>query len=584
MLDFVKRHSFTLFTVLAVAMAIFLRVFNLMQVPPSLYWEEAALGYDAYSIAQTGKDHHGNAWPLVAFESFGDWKPSLYFYSIVPFVKVFGLVPWAIRAPAVLSGIAIVIAVGWLSYLVGKRLDVEHARHYGMAGLLVAAYSPWAIQFSRAGWEVNLATALVSWGMVVGLQVVTQTKAGKKMITSFSLSKALGAVFLLVLAVYAYHGTRLIAPLLGVLLALDWWWQLKSTFSFKQIAGKVIIPGLVAMVMMAPILVSLRSPQVTQRFAETSIFSQLDVIVESNEAKAAAGNSAISSLLYHRYLLFGREILINYFDHFNLTYLVVSGDTNLRHSTGYGGLLYYQDVLFLAIGLLCLVTSRKTIGWLVLGWWLVSIVPAALTTATPHALRTLPGMPAVLTLVAIGLYTTYIWVKKWLTETFSAALYLKSIFGLFLLLVGAVYAATWTQWAQYYYFVYPVQASSEWQYGYQQMVEAVNQLKEQHPELPIYITREQGRPAMYYWFFSQTEPHRVQAANASAAKDQGEYLTFENITFPNTVSEVKSSPAIVASSPEGKEQLVTDGYTITNEVIIKTLLGKPTWSVYQVSK
>ena len=45
---------------LILLLAIFLRFFNLSNNPPSLYWEEAALGYDAYSILKTGKDFHGH--------------------------------------------------------------------------------------------------------------------------------------------------------------------------------------------------------------------------------------------------------------------------------------------------------------------------------------------------------------------------------------------------------------------------------------------------------------------------------------------------------------------------------------------
>jgi 4-amino-4-deoxy-L-arabinose transferase-like glycosyltransferase len=585
MLDFAKpKQIFIAATGLILAIAFLLRFINFGYVPPSLYWEEVALGYDAYSIALTGKDHHGNPWPIVAFESFGDWKPSLYFYSIVPFIKLFGLNSWAVRAPSLLSGVAIVTAVGWLAYLVAKRLNLSKASWYALAGLCVAAYSPWAIQFSRAGWEVNLATALVSWGMVLGLQVVTTVQKGKKTTTQFAMGKALGAVGLLVMSVYAYHGTRLVAPLLGLILAADWWWSLKNANnSAKNVAIKLLLPSLVAGVLMLPVLLALKSPQVTQRFAETSIFSQLDIIVESNEAKAAAGNSFVSSVLYHRYLLFGREVLRNYFDHFNLNYLVVSGDTNPRHSSQYGGILLYPELFFLAIGVCSVASKRSRVGWIIVGWWLVSILPAALTTATPHALRTLPGMPAALTLIAVGLRTFFVWFKG-VAIPKSSAMWRKPVWLAGVMAVAVVYSGAWLVWYQHYLAVYSQQASSEWQYGYQEMVTSVNQLSQLHPDLPIYITREQGRPAMYYWFFSQTEPARVQAANATAQKDQGEFVSFEEMAFPNTTAEVMTIPAIVASSPAGKEELVLKGYLVADEVVIKDLAQKPVWSVYRITQ
>ena len=36
-----------------------IRVFQLEKSPPAPYWEEVALGYDAYSILKTGEDIHG---------------------------------------------------------------------------------------------------------------------------------------------------------------------------------------------------------------------------------------------------------------------------------------------------------------------------------------------------------------------------------------------------------------------------------------------------------------------------------------------------------------------------------------------
>ena len=73
------------------------------------------------------------------------------------------------------------------------------------------------------------------------------------------------------------------------------------------------------------------------------------------------------------------------------------------------------------------------------------------------------------------------------------------------------------------------------------MIKKVVALQKENPELPVYITREQGRPAMYYWFYTKTDPKDVQKANDLVKKDQGEYLEFENIKFINTVGEIIES-------------------------------------------
>ena len=92
-----NRVTILLMSILLVAAS--LRLVALSTNPPSTYWDETSLGYDAYSLLKTGKDYHGNPFPILAFPSFGDYKPSLYFYAIVPFMAVLGTTTLAIRLP-----------------------------------------------------------------------------------------------------------------------------------------------------------------------------------------------------------------------------------------------------------------------------------------------------------------------------------------------------------------------------------------------------------------------------------------------------------------------------------------------------
>ena len=82
---------------LILLLAFLLRFWQINKIP-SLNPDEAALGYNAYSLIRTGKDEHGVSWPLH-FKSFGDYKPGGYVYLAIPFVKVLGLSPLAVRLP-----------------------------------------------------------------------------------------------------------------------------------------------------------------------------------------------------------------------------------------------------------------------------------------------------------------------------------------------------------------------------------------------------------------------------------------------------------------------------------------------------
>jgi 4-amino-4-deoxy-L-arabinose transferase-like glycosyltransferase len=132
---------------LIILLIIFSRFFALHLSPPSPYWEEVALAYDSYSIAQTARDHHGNFLPLTAFESFGDYKPSLYFYAAVPFIKIFGLNVFAVRLPTILASIAIIFGIAILTKNLFQRFylpkNQQAANFIYYLSLFLASISPW---------------------------------------------------------------------------------------------------------------------------------------------------------------------------------------------------------------------------------------------------------------------------------------------------------------------------------------------------------------------------------------------------------------------------------------------------------
>ena len=89
--------------VLILILAAFLRFWQLGRVPPSPDWDEAALGYNAYSLMRTGADEYGQKLPLV-LRSFDDYKPAVYAYLAILPIKIFGLNVFAVRLHAALLG------------------------------------------------------------------------------------------------------------------------------------------------------------------------------------------------------------------------------------------------------------------------------------------------------------------------------------------------------------------------------------------------------------------------------------------------------------------------------------------------
>jgi len=509
-----SRNNILLFAILS--LAIFLRVFQFGQNPPALYWEEVALGYDAYSLLQTGKDHHGNFLPIVALESFGDWKPALYAYAIIPFIPIFGLSEIAVRLPSLLAGLSIVLA----SYFLAKKLGQS-----ALLAMTVAAIAPWAIHFSRAGWESHLSAAFILWGIYCAMRSVGER---------INIRWAAASVILFGASLYTYHAARVTVPLLGVGIIFYIFAKARVGGSlqkfFKKNVCYLALISFLVVVFLVPFLQNLKSPALLQRGKETSIFTDISIIEESNALRENAQYSLASRLLYHRYVLFGKEILKNFSTHFNLDFLFISGDSQPRHSPQFFGHLYHIEFIFIIFGLVAWYKKQSTEKLLLLFWLLISILPGSITYGYPHALRMLAGFPVYIFIIAAGIEYLYFQWKKWLKPKYKKAV------PLFAVAIIIAYGLELTAFWRHYTKIYPVVYAAEWQAGYKEMIGDLHVAMAKHPELPVYVSREMGRPAMYYWFYTQTDPSVVQAANATAKKDQGEFLEFGNISFVRGMS------------------------------------------------
>ena len=370
-------------------LAAYLRFYKLVSLPPAPYWEEVALGYDSYSLVQTGHDHHGNFLPVIAFESFGDWKPSGYFYVLAPFIKLFGLKLWVVRLPSALAGMLIVVGVGVLLSLLTKQTNLfihlqkklgdQFYWSVGLLGSFIAAISLWGVMFSRAAWEANLATSLILWAVISFLLFQQKTHRQQR---RDAIGWLLASLILFAYSMYTYHAARVIAPLLLLFLFVQFiGQQLKlkkiQALSFpqwlKKMSSMLLIIGLAGLIfigLIAPLLFNLSRKEVADRFNTTSVFNNLKVIKKSNQLKQEAGNTLVARIFYHRDVFFAREILSNFLKHFQLDFLFIHGDKNPRHGLGYLGQLYYLDFFFLIIAGYSLIRwQKKSLYFLPLGWF-----------------------------------------------------------------------------------------------------------------------------------------------------------------------------------------------------------------------
>src|SRR3989344_3268799 len=127
----------------------FLRSYNLTGFPVHLYWDEAAIAYNAYSITKSGADEWGKTMPVL-FKSFGDNKLPLAIYLDSLSQITFGNNDFAVRLPSALFGSLTVLVV----YFLTRELFAKSPVPY-LASLFLAV-SPWHLQFSLAMFEANV--------------------------------------------------------------------------------------------------------------------------------------------------------------------------------------------------------------------------------------------------------------------------------------------------------------------------------------------------------------------------------------------------------------------------------------------
>jgi Dolichyl-phosphate-mannose-protein mannosyltransferase len=136
-----KLSNFQLLLI-TIAIATFLRLYNLEIAPPALNQDEAVNGVDAYTLGINLRDHHGNFLPPM-LESFNDWASPTLTYLTVPFVKIFGLSVWSIRFANALFGIFCIPLI----YGIVKRLTAKE--NIALIAGLIGAVTPFLVSLSH---------------------------------------------------------------------------------------------------------------------------------------------------------------------------------------------------------------------------------------------------------------------------------------------------------------------------------------------------------------------------------------------------------------------------------------------------
>lgn len=87
--------------------SLFLRIYDLGQMPSGFHRDELHNAYAGRFILQNGKDIYGNSWPLLYFDTYGNYPPVLPMYLSGLSTYIFGTNVFAARFPIAVIGAAL---------------------------------------------------------------------------------------------------------------------------------------------------------------------------------------------------------------------------------------------------------------------------------------------------------------------------------------------------------------------------------------------------------------------------------------------------------------------------------------------
>lgn len=520
-----------------------LRLYGLGQVPPSPDWDEAALGYNAYSILKTGMDEYGYRFPL-SIRSFDDYKPPLYVYLTVPSVAVFGLNVWAVRFPSVVMGLLAVLGtyflVGELIVIAGNTTGKKQGPGplptvftWGLPLLAAAllAISPWHIQFSRIAFEANTGVTLNIWAFWAFLRGLTHRRY-------LMLSAALMG-----LGLYAYHTERIFLPLMALLLTTVF---RKRLFADGKSVAAALVVGVLVVAPLVPVIFSKSSVsrlQGTSSFADqTKLLARTITKLEDDMARG----DKLGQILDNRRLVFIKTFAYGYLSHFSLKWLFLTGDIQRHHAPDMG-IMYLWELPFFLLGLVLVFRKGGKAGAFMLGWYVLAPVAASPTTGVPHAVRTLVFLPVMQMFTAVGLLSSFVWLWQWggRSRVQQAASY-----GIFAIFAAAV-VFNFAYYLDMYFVHMNREVSQYWQYGYEQVVRYTEAQKGKYTKVVVSLKLEQ--PYMFFLFYTKFDPALYLKGGGTASggfeeiKNRFDKYEFRKIDWPK---EVKDGSILYVGTPE----------------------------------
>ncbi|MDR0462854.1 MAG: glycosyltransferase [Pseudomonadales bacterium] len=383
-----KRQPLKLLWVVILILALFLRLYNLGVVPTGPTVDEAAIGYNGVAIAMQRRDEWLEFLP-VSFRSFGDYKAPLAIYLVAAQSLIMPITLFTLRLPFAIASVFSILGVMKIVALLTK--DNRYSTSIAAIAGLAMSFTPWSFHYGRLGFESGYALLLLVWGVyfVLSNLLSERNRRGQLWLKKwFSWQMIVGGL-LLVLSLYAYHSSRVVVPVLLVVLAVFF---AKTLLSRWKLLLTALVP---AVALSVPLINDVLFGEGLTRASTSFLFGSDLTLVEK-----------ISNILNG---LLGQ---------FSPSFLWGGATHNLTQGDGKFGVLSLFVVVVCLFSIYGLVknwyknSNYKRAWFLGLLWILIGLLPAAITFDYIHSVRSFLALPGFMILFALGVVSWQILLEK----------------------------------------------------------------------------------------------------------------------------------------------------------------------------
>lgn len=503
-----KKHITLVLILIAMGISLMLHVAKLGQVPPCLNADEAAFGYNSYSILKTGRDEYGAFLPL-RLKSFGEQKMPLYAFLAVPGIAILGLNDFSVRLPNIIIGVLFVP----LMYLITR--EIFKKKEIALLACFITAFSPAVYIASRHAHEGVSSAFLVLLGFLFLLKWIRCKSNVFFLLTN--------AFFLF--STFAYHSARIYLLLfIGIQIFYIFKLKLNKALLFVLIAT-LFIPFSVDMIY--------GTNRVNNLFFTNNEGFHLRLAEYLRENR--------NPLLYNVGTQAFSEVIQRYARQISPDFLVVSGDLDQRFGFTNMGPITPLEYIFMFFGVAYLFLKKERYRYLLTLFLFTGPLINALTWRDPSLTRTYLFFFPLFLIVSYATYTFW--------ETHAKTKKTRVIFILlFAVFYGFFLIRNWDLYLNHY----PKrdQTRLSWQCGYRELTSFV---KENYDKFDhFYITNALGQPYIYMLFYSQFDPKEYQKQAAISAPDKygfGQVHKYDKFIF--SISDLpKDKKSVVIGIPE----------------------------------